>query len=168
MTLQQYAGNRHNINAPLLKRLDDHMSCLCFIPAVNLLLCEEPGTRYSTVEGISMRSSHNRNIKSRLRPDGCPHGVRMHNAADFLVMLIQHSMGRCIRGRSEIALYNVTVKIDNDHIAGFHFLIADSAWFNDEQALLTVNRAHIAPGVLDKSLLRQVQIGLEYLFLQLL
>ncbi|MNN88461.1 hypothetical protein D3C81_2061480 [compost metagenome] len=75
-------------------------------------------------------------------------------------------MGRCIGGRPHFSFNYIAVKIDNHHVARLHLLIIHAAGLDYEQAALTVNRAHIAPCILDESMLRQVQIGLEYFFFQ--
>ncbi|MNG24551.1 hypothetical protein D3C84_1092930 [compost metagenome] len=77
-------------------------------------------------------------------------------------------MGWCIRGRSEIAFNYIAVEIHNHHIARLHCVIMNAAWFDYEQAACPVNRAYIAPRVFDESVLRQIQISLEYLFFQML
>ncbi|MNW64377.1 hypothetical protein D3C74_426570 [compost metagenome] len=115
-----------------------------------------------------MRSPHDRNIKTSLSPDCRPCRVRMHDAANLCIMLVQYGMGWRIRGRSEIAFNHIAVEIHNHHIAGLHCVIMNAARFDYEQAACTVNRAYIAPRVFDKPVFRQVQIGLEHLFFQML
>ncbi len=128
--MKQYSWNRHDIKSTLFERFDNDIPCLRFISTINLCLVQEACTRYSAIECICMCRSHYGHIQTRLRPDRCPCGMGMHNAANLRIMLVQNRMSRCIRRRSHIAFNHIAIQINNHHIARLHRFIIDTAWLD--------------------------------------
>ena len=88
----------------------------------------------------------------------------MHDAAAFGEGAVQFQVRRHIAGGTQIAFNNMAVKIDDDHIFGFHGIVRNAGRFDDEQTFLTVDSAHIAPGECDQVIFGQQQIGFAYSF----
>ena len=94
--------------------------------------------------------------------------VRMHDAADYGVLAVEGEVGRRIGGRAQRTLDDLAVEIDHHHVRGLHGFVADAARFDDDDALLTVDAADVAPGKGHQTVLGQIQVGAKNFFLQLL
>ena len=66
-------------------------------------------------------------------------------SADLLKLLVEPCVSGRIRRRIHCALDLVAVKIDNDHVLGLKVFIRNTAGLDDEELLLSVNAADVAP-----------------------
>src|SRR5262245_59083847 len=70
-------------------------------------------------------------------------------------------MRRCVRTGPEIALYNTArLKRNNHHLPGFHLLVRNPGWFDDDISAGAVKAADVAPSQNGQTLAYEFQVCL--------
>ena len=111
-----------------------------------------------------MGGTRGRNRLTRLRPDCRVTRVGMNNTANGRECLIQQSV-RWGVGRGLLLAFDYFTRGDTDyhHIVCGHYAVIDPGRFNHKHVALAIDGADVPPGQGDQIVLRQRQIGFQYL-----
>ena len=125
------------------------------------------GTGNAVVEVVGMCGTDVRDVLTCLGPCSSIGRVGVYDAANLREGTVEHQMRGCVAGRVKVALHDFAgLEVDNDHVGGFHDVVFNARGFDDDEAFLTVDGRHVAPGKDHKVVFDKVQIGLEYFFFQ--
>jgi len=80
--------------------------------------------------------------------------------------LIKNDVRGQVRGGPQNAFDNFAVEVGHDQVGGFHSLIGDAAWFDDDQRVFARNATGIAESEEDKAASNQFEVSFEDLFPQ--
>ena len=109
-----------------------------------------------------MRGAVERNIPSRLRERRGVGRMSVRDAADLLERAIEFDVRGRVGRRAKITLDDFAVKVDDDHILDGHGIVRHARRFDDDQARLAVDFAHVAPVQQNESVLNERFVGLKY------
>ena len=135
---------------------------------LDFLTCQSAAAGNGAVEVIGVRRAERGNGTPGLRPGRRVRRMRMYDAANGCVLAIEGEVGRRVGGRRiepSMILPSRSITTMSD---AFMASVADAARLDDDNALLTVDAADVAPGKGHQTMLGQIQVSAKNFFLQLL
>ena len=152
---------RHSIrvDAVLLERADDDLARVLFVGFFDLLLRQCICHGDIAVERVGMRRAECFDRHTSLSERDGPLGMRVDDGLDVRECLVEHEVCHRIARRVHLALDDMALEIDDDHIGRLEVLIRHARRLDDEEVLLAVDARDIAPGERDDAELRQHHVG---------
>ena len=130
------------------------------------LVAEALMEKVMKVGGVEDYTVASRHEGACLREARRPARMRVDDAAAGRECLVKHQMRRRIARRLPLAFDDIAVQINDDHIIFRHAVIRHAGGLDDNETTLPVDGRDIAPRKGHKVMLRQRQIGLQYLLFQ--
>ena len=125
----------------------NHKPRVPFVLSFDFRLRERSRAGDVAVKIIGVRGAVKRNRPPRLCKRGGKRRVRVHDSAERGKCPVKLQMGGRIGRGAQRPFDDVAFKIDDDHIFRPHFLVRNARGFDDEKPLLSVDFAHVPPGV---------------------
>ena len=153
------------VDAILLERADNDLARVLLVSLLDLLLRQGIRHRDIAVERIRMRRAERLNRHTGLCKGDGPFRMRVDDGLDVWEGLVEHEMRHRIARRVHIALDDMALKVDDDHVRGLEVLVRHARRLDDEEVLLAVDARDIAPSERDDAELRQHHVGfINFLF----
>ena len=145
--MHQHAGHLRRVDSLLTESFDNHVAGFPLIFAVDLRIGHQPGAGNRAIEIVSVGGAGRWNGLPGLRPDGGVARMGMHNTAQRREGLIQQAMSRGIRRGLLVAFHHLaSLQTDHHHIVGGHHAVIHAGGFDNQNALVAVDGADVAPG----------------------
>ena len=107
-------------------------------------------------------------VPARLGPGHGVGAVGVDDAADFREGVVQGQVGPGVGGRVQRPLHLSAIQVHDHQVLRLQILVVHSRGLDDEEPLLPVDAADVAPGVGHQIPAGQLHIGLIYLDFQFL
>ena len=163
--MNQNCGNR--VGVLVLEGLDYNKSGVLFIISLDFLGSHLAGAGDLAVEIVAVGGSKRWNALSCLSKGCRAGGMSVCNAAYVREGLVKFDVRGSVRRRVEVALDDLTVKVNDHHILRLHNVVLHARGLDDYKPLLAVDSRNVAPGEGDQTVLRQKHISLVNFFFQL-
>ena len=161
-------GHGDGVDAAFLEGLDDDVAGVELIALVQLLLRQVARAGDRAVKVVGVGGAEAGDVLPGLGPADGVGAVGVDDAADLREGVVEHQMGLGVGGGVQLALDLVAFQVHDHQILGPELVVLHAGGLDDEQALLAVDAADVAPGVGDEAVAGQLHIGLKDCFLQFL
>ena len=149
----------HRVDIPLRQLLDDDFARVLLVVLVDFLGRQVARAGNCAVEVVRVGRAVAGNVLARLRPADRVGAVRVHDAADVRVLLVQLQMCFRVAGGVQFALDDVAVQVKHDQLVGGQLVVLHARRLDDDQPLFAADAGHVAPCIRHQMTLGQLHVG---------